>query len=291
MKHNHCKHKHLLADLIPPVVLKMLRRILSGQIYSGDFASWEEARNASGGYDSELILVKVRDALLKVKRGEAAYERDSVLFHETVYSWPLLAGLLWIASLNGNRLNLVDFGGSLGSTFYQNREFLTHLPELQWSIVEQQKFVECGKQHFESDQLRFYHTLDDCIAERNPDTILLGSVLPYLEKPYEFLKEVISKGFTYIILDRTYFLDSEADRLTVQKVPPQIYTASYPAWFLNKEKFLRFLEPTYELVAGFEALAGKIILIDASAYEKGFIFRKRVSLHGDEPGETGIKNA
>lgn len=277
--------------MIPPVVLKFLKRKVGRQVYSGDFSSWEEAQLASGGYDSVTILNKVRDALLKVKQGEAVYERDSVLFDEPQYSWPLLAGLLWIASLNGNRLNLIDFGGSLGSTFYQNRKFLEHLPELRWSIVEQQNFVECGKQLFETDQLKFYCTLDECMAARHPDTILLCSVIPYLEEPYELLQEVVAKGFTYIILDRTYFLDSGADRLTVQRVPPQIYTASYPAWFLNKEKFLRFLEPTYELVAEFEALAGKIPLVNACAFEKGFVFRKRVSLHEDKSGKTGYKDA
>jgi putative methyltransferase (TIGR04325 family) len=272
-------------------LLKFLKQRLPRYGFFGNYASWEEAKKASGGgYDSELILNKVRDSLLKVNRGEAVYERDSVLFDEVQYSWPLLSGLLWIASLNGNKLNLVDLGGSLGSTFYQNRKFLSHLPELQWSIVEQQNFVECGKQHFETDQLKFYRTLDECVITRHPDTILLCSVIPYLEKPYELLQEVVANAFSYIILDRTYFLVSEADRLTVQKVPPQIYTASYPAWFLNREKFLRLLEPTYELVAEFEALAGEISLENTSAYEKGFIFRKRISLHGDELEEKGLKD-
>lgn len=263
--------ENAFRELIPPVVLKMLGRVLGRQIYSGNFASWEEAKKTSGGYDSITILTKVRDALLKVKSGEAVYERDSVLFDEAQYSWPLLAGLLWIASLHGNRLNLVDFGGSLGSAYYQNRKFLVHLQELQWSIVEQQNFVECGKQYFETEQLNFYHTLDDCFAERNPDTILLGSVLPYLEKPYDLLREVIERGFKYVIFDRTPILEKGADRLTVQKVPDEIYEASYPAWFFNQEKFLNFFEPDYELIADFESADRANI---PSTF-KGFIFRRR----------------
>ena len=275
MKHNHCKR--LLADLIPPALVNLARRVRGGQTeYIGDFASWEASQLASGGYDSQLILAKVRDALLKVKNGEAVYERDSVLFDEVEYSWPLLAGLLWIASLNGNKLNLVDFGGSLGSTYYQNLSFLAHLPELRWSVVEQQNFVECGKQYFETDQVNFYNSLDECYAEQHPDTILLCSVLPYLEKPYELLQEIVARGFTYVILDRTPFLMTGEDRITVQKVPPQIYEASYPAWFLNEGKFLRFMEQSYELVAEFDALSGEIALKGETAHEKGFVFRKRV---------------
>ncbi len=243
--------------------------------YSGKYHSWQEAQRASGGYDSELILNKVRDALLKVKRGEAVYERDSVLFDEVQYSWPLLAGLLWAASRNGNRLNLIDFGGSLGSSYYQNRTFLAHLPELRWSIVEQHNFVQCGKKNFETEQLKFYHSLDDCMTERHPDTILLCSVLPYLERPYELLQGVVDRGFGTIIVDRTPVLLKGDDRITVQSVPPEIYEASYPAWFLNRTKLCRFLQPSYDLVAEFDALAGEIPLKGETAYEKGFIFRKR----------------
>ena len=70
------------------------------------------------------ILDKVLAATLKVKQGQAVFERDSVLFDEIEYSWPLLAGLMWAAASNGGKLNVLDFGGALGSSYYQNRKFL-----------------------------------------------------------------------------------------------------------------------------------------------------------------------
>ena len=263
---------NIFRNFLTQILSKHLACDLS---YTGNYNSWQEAQSASGGYDAALILDRVRDSLLKVKDGKAAYERDSVLFDEVQYSWPLLTGLLWAASRNGNRLNLVDFGGSLGSSYYQNRTFLAHLPELRWSIIEQHNFVQCGKKDFETEQLKFYFTLDDCMAERHPDTLLLCSVLPYLEQPYELLQEAMDRGFDTIIIDRTPVLLTGDDRITVQHVPPSIYQASYPAWFLNKTKFCRFLEPAYELVAEFEALAGEISLEDVTAHEKGFIFKRR----------------
>lgn len=231
----------------------------------------------STGYDSELILGKARDSLLKVKRGEAAYERDSVLFDKVQYSWPLLAGLLWIASQKGNRMNLVDFGGSLGSTYFQNRKFLSHLKELRWNIVEQKRFVDCGKRDFENEHLKFHHDLEDCFFEQRPDAILFSSVIQYLEQPYSLLGKACSLGFDFLLFDRTTFIESGEDRITVQKVPPDIYEASYPAWFFNREKFLDFLSADYELMAEFDALAGAIPLGNRYGYDKGFIFRKRIA--------------
>lgn len=268
--------KDILRDLIPPIFLKVYRRLGLRYGFFGNYRSWEDAKKASGGYDSDIILNKVKEALLKVKRGEAVYERDSVLFDKIQYSWPLLAGLLWIASQKGNKLNLVDFGGSLGSTYYQNRKFLTHLSELQWNIVEQNRFVECGRLYFQDEHLKFYYSLEDCFNEQQPEVILFSSVIQYLENPYDLLEDVKNKGFKYIIFDRTSFLEHGEDRITVQKVPAKIYASSYPAWFFNKEKFLNFFCRDYELIAEFDALAGTIDLGDILAIDKGFIFRKKL---------------
>ena len=76
--------KHWLADWIPPRLRRVLRSISpNGAVsYSGSFASWADARQHSDGYDVAAIVERVKQAQLKVVRGEAAYERDSVLFEK-----------------------------------------------------------------------------------------------------------------------------------------------------------------------------------------------------------------
>lgn len=243
--------------------------------YAGNYGSWHDAMQDSDGYDTDLILHKVRDSLLKVKQGDAVYERDSVIFDEIRYSWPLLAGLLWISSCNSNRLHVLDFGGSLGSSYFQNRHFLSHLAEISWNIVEQPKFVECGKQHFEDNILRFYNSMEECLTYCPCDTILLSGVLPYIEKPHDLLERIIDLGFKYIIIDRIpLFMGNMPDRLTVQNVPMHIYKARYPAWFLNRDGFLSHFKDCYETVATFDALAGAIFIGGEVAQDKGFLFKR-----------------
>ncbi len=264
------KTQQIIKYLTPPIILDIYKQYMCKYGFFGNFPSWDDAVKSSNGYDSDVILNKVKNSLLKVKEGKAAYERDSVIFDKIQYSWPLLTGLLWIASRNENRLNLVDFGGSLGSAYYQNKKFLMHLHELKWSIIEQPKFVECGKQYFENENVRFYYTLEDCIKKQNPDTILLSSVLQYLEKPYDLLEEIIDREFKYIILDRTPFLETGEDKITIQKVSPEIYRATYPAWIFNFEKFLKFFSKNYELVSDFESTDRANI---NTVTFRGFIFR------------------
>ena len=211
-------------------------------------------------------------SLLKVKNREAIYERDSVLFNEIQYSYPLLAGLMWIAASNSGILKIIDFGGSLGSTYFQNRKFLKNLNFLRWSIIEPKKHIRAGKEYFETENLKFYDTIEDCVKIENPDTILFSSVLQYLEKPYELIEYIININFDYIIIDRTGFINyGNNDLLTVQTVHPNIYIASYPCYFFNKPKFINYFLRKYTLVSEFNS----IDKYNIPAKSLGFIFKKK----------------
>src|SRR5436305_14010450 len=110
----------------------MFRRKRDSVRFSGNYKSWEEAERDSTGYAAPEILQKTRAALLKVKAGEAAFERDSVIFDTMQYNFSLLAGLLRAAAANHGRLSVLDFGGSLGSTYFQQRSFLCDVTDLHW---------------------------------------------------------------------------------------------------------------------------------------------------------------
>lgn len=261
--------------LLPPGLLGLIS-LKKGVRWSGTYASWEEALRVSTGYDSKVILDKVKDALLRVKNGEAVYERDSVLFDEIQYSWALLACLMWIAAQQRGYLNILDFGGSLGSTYFQNRKFLKALSGVQWNIVEQSHFVDVGKRHFEDSLLRFFYDIESCLNQVSPNTILFSSVIQYLEKPYELLKKVKGLKVKYILFDRTSLLIDGKDRLTVQTVPSQIYNADYPCWFFDKSRFYSFFEDDYQLIADYDALEGEMKLHNGqAAIYKGMLFVRK----------------
>lgn len=254
---------------------KMFRR--EHEWFTGNYRDYEEARRNCTGYDAPLILEKVKESLLKVKRGEAAYERDSVIFDKIEYSLPLLSFLLYAASASGNKLNILDFGGSLGSTYFQNRKFLNRLSALKWNIVEQPNFVACGKRDFADEKLLFFSSISECIRSQNPNILLMSSVLPYLPSPYEKIDEILNCDFEFIIIDRTPFFRSDLpDRLTIEHVPPEIYEAEYPAWFLNKHKFISALSNKYELYETMSA-NDKLYLRDAPADYLAMLFIRKTN--------------
>lgn len=239
------KLKQIIKKIIP-------RRFLPTSRWKGNFSTWDEALNLSSSYDVQEVFDRVANSTRKVINGEAAYERDSVLFDKIEYSWPLLTALLWVASQNKGRLSLIDFGGALGSSYYQSRNFLGHLEELNWNIVEQEGFVKLGQKEFEQGPVKFYSTIENCLAKGSVDMVLLSCVTPYLESPYQFIDSLLGFKIPYILVDRTPLLGQNPDRLTIDKVPDSIYSATIPTWFLNQDKFEKAFKG-YTLISDFQS--------------------------------------
>jgi putative methyltransferase (TIGR04325 family) len=242
------------------------------EVFTGDYATWEDASSQCSGYAADVIFEKTKAAAMAVKQGQALFERDSVLFHEEFYAWQMLACLNAIAASNEGRLSVLDFGGSLGSSYFQHRKILQMLPSLSWTVVEQAHYVDFGSKNFEDCFLKFLPTIPEAIEASQPNVVLFGSVLSYLPNPFEVLQRVISSSIDAIIVDRTAFLEGNKDRLTIQKVSPHIYDASYPARFFSLPKFKGFMS-----AAGFELISEWISFDDYRltgelTSSKGFLF-------------------
>src|SRR4051794_8176228 len=110
----------LALQFLPPVVSRALKDVFGAVHFSGDFATWQEAQSKSEGYGANQILERVSEGAREVKEGRARYERDSKVFYEKSYEWPMLSCLLWAAVRDEGSLSVLDFGGSLGSRYYQH---------------------------------------------------------------------------------------------------------------------------------------------------------------------------
>lgn len=270
--------KTILKAFTPPIIALIFNRFKKRKypphMWAGNYSSWQQVMAHCTGYDDGLILEKCKNSLLKVKSGEAVYERDSVVFNKKQYSWGLLATLQNCFIATGE-LNVLDFGGSLGSTYYQNIEFLNSTKKITWGIVEQSNFVICGQEYFEDEQLKFYYSPEECIIKQHPNILLLSGVLQYLENPYQWIEKFIALKVPNIIIDRTAFISGDHSRLTLQNVPDKIYQASYPCWFFNEHEFLNAFSEKYNLIAEFNSYADSPMLSDdgKQMYWKGYFLK------------------
>ncbi|WP_438480188.1 methyltransferase, TIGR04325 family [Oleiharenicola lentus] len=240
---------------LPESVRLKLRAAFGWKWFRGDYATWDEAKAASTGYEQTLILDRVLSATRAVQAGSAAYEQDGVLFFAAKPDAALMAAFEEIKSASEGRLRVLDFGGSLGSLYWRHREWLPPTPGLGWDIVEQSIFVQAGRREFANTPLRFFESIAAAEAAGPHDVLLCSTTLQYLEDPAAVFREWKSYRWPWLLLNNLPLHVHEPDRLRVQHVPPSIYPASYPVWFFNREQLLARLAPDYELVREFPSEA------------------------------------
>ncbi len=241
--------------------------------WSGDYKTWEEALAKTTGYNEDSILNKIKESVLKVKNGQAEYERDSVAFDTFEYSEEFLNALK--LTVKDNSISLIDFGGSLGSQYFQYKRFFEGV-DINWMVVEQKHFVDCGNKEIANDQLRFFNSIEEALQYKKASTVVLSSVLPYLKEPFKQIEKTKAYDPDFIIIDRNPFIEMESDLLTVQQVPESIYKASYPAWFFNEEKFKKAFSDKYIIKNEFSSpFSSPAIVNDRPAVWKGLILIKK----------------
>lgn len=215
--------------------------------FSGPYADWAQATARANGYDDPSILQEVLTATRAVLAGRAAFERDSALFLQPAMPMTLLAVVLGHALRNPGPLVIIDFGGSLGSSYRHVRPYLPPLPGLRWCVVEQSSFVEAGRAEFSTDELQFHFSLDE-LKDAGPAPLLLASgVLAYLPEPTRVLEDFSASGARTLFIDRTPMSDLPEDIVCVQHTPRFVYRSSYPCWALSRAKLLSRLATNWRL--------------------------------------------
>jgi putative methyltransferase (TIGR04325 family) len=247
--------------------------------YRGNYSCWNEAAKAcKEGYAQQSILEKVKQSTKDVVSGRAKFERDSMTFSHEEYNWPLLAVLWREAKKNSKPFAVLDFGGALGSAYFQNRKLLHGMEGLRWCVVEQSHYVECGRESFETEQLRFYSNISECLTQEHVTVALFSSVLAYLPDPWQVLSDVTSAGIGTIVIDQTQILDRGSDdRIVVQTVPSYIYKAQYPMRLFNQQSISTVLSRTHLCEATYDGFNAITVL--AAPFQiarlKGSIWRKK----------------
>lgn len=252
----------LARRFVPAPLRRRINHLLGAGIrYSGPHADWADAQRHCAGYDREHILQRVRATSLRVRAGEFAYEQDSVGFVEPSPPRNLLRALEAAAAANpmaSGGLNVLDFGGSLGSLFQRVRPWLGKVEVAQWLVCEQPHFVACGRAEFLDHPLDFSTNPADALRRGPVDLLVLSSVLPYLPDPIGTLRDLAALEPRYILIDRTPLARDGNDHLFVQHTPRSIYRASYPCWWLSRRSLDHALEGRHACDAVLECTEGAV---------------------------------
>jgi putative methyltransferase (TIGR04325 family) len=209
--------------------LPLVRAIANpGITFTGDYPSFEAALEAAHtAADDNYQQLSARSfAIERARRG-----RDE-LTPIPGLALGLLAALQHITLQGEERLDIVDFGGGMGHHYFELRPHLDC--PVTWHVVELPRTAEQAHELFGSEELRFHVELT--AVPVSPNVVVAAGALQYTSDPFRYLQLLAGLGSHWLLLDRLPLIDGPRDRLTVQTVPPTLYDARYPAWFLSRER-------------------------------------------------------
>lgn len=248
---------------------------LSQICYLGQYDSWEEGLRDCRGYDDDIILDKVSSAIEKVVDGSAAWERDSYLFYEPKYVHRICAMILKCAVQNDNQgVRVLDIGGSLGSTYFQNRNFLKDVHNLEYIVAEQENYTAYGHKNLENGELRFICSAEDFAEYGIFDIVLISSSLQYIEQYEEILLKIKKMKPRYIIIDR--IMVGSKKRVCKEMVPETFYKSSYPLRIFVESEIENFFGDDYIITErDVSSVPEMAYFIDGQADSRYYVFEKK----------------
>ena len=268
------KVKKLVRRWLPQGVRDALNRLFGYAIYfRGVFDDWQSAQADAGGYSEDLLVKRLCTAAREVREGNAAWEQDGMVWDHIPSDMPTFAAMARVALAQGGRISVLDFGGGLGCGYFQCRAFLPDSTFRSWAVVEQPKLVNFGAKEISRDALRFFHSIQDALAWKEPDVAFFSGVLQFLEDPWKTLNCIIDSGIPYLIIDR-HPCTMTRELITVQVIPSSMYSASYPSWLFDCPRMLERLGEHYDLLASWDGKDPAIRGWGIGAEFRGYFFKR-----------------
>ena len=245
---------------------------IDGVRYLGEYDRWSDAAKECEGCDDSVIINKVISATQEVLNGDAVWERDSFLFYQEKYVYKICASIVKCALQNCNRgVRILDIGGSLGSTYFQNKKYLADVKNLEYIVAEQDHFSEYGHENLENGVLKFVSSNYNWEEDGKFDIILMSASLQYIADYEGIISRIRKAGPRYIILDRV--LVSDRMRICKETVPEKIYSSSYPVVVFSEKMLRAFFEPDYVLVENdISSVPEKAYFVDGKAESRYYVF-------------------
>jgi len=213
-------------------VKKLLRK--NHLNFSGPFISWDEADMNSSGYDSEIVLKKVRNATREVLEGIKSYERDGTSFVNKPVKNTIISIL---ESENFKNSLIVDIGGGLGS-LYINYKNIFLKQNFNYHVIEQKKFCEAGEQLNSEFNLNINYHTNLASIDKQVDIVICSSFLQYVQNWKNYINDILSTKPKYIIIDRHPLKETNNGIFVQLNTGYYEKEVTYPIHILKRKEFL-----------------------------------------------------
>ena len=136
----------------------------------------------------------------------------------------------------GDNDKILDFGGGIGYAFYLAK-YKDILPQnIKWTVCELENILKVGKKFAKDSNENRIEFIEGIDSNTNFNILFSSGAFQYIDK--FFMEEIISKNYTYIILDR-FPLSENKTFLSIQNQGGGLYVKHY---IYNKNEFINILK-------------------------------------------------
>jgi putative methyltransferase (TIGR04325 family) len=262
--------------VVPPGIVRLARTVRppppSPYGYFGDYPTFAAAMAdcKTDGYSDAGVVAKVSQQTRELRQrvsGADAPSLDARVFQN------LAATLVAMGETAQAERSVLDFGGGLGIHYFHLRRYLGRRSPLRWVVCETVPMAEEGAKNFASDELSFISTLEQ--APGPFDVLISSGALQCVPEPTETLVKHAALS-SHVLFNRLPLIESDRDRLTIQKVHPSIYAATMPIWFFSKSRWLAKLDELgFDVTMRWEVPQDVLWLDGQSLILQGLLARRR----------------
>jgi putative methyltransferase (TIGR04325 family) len=259
--------KRVAVLLLPPLVTDLLRRMLQSSETRPPAALVEELRDAikvvapeweavpetswittDGWLHSSIVetqLTKWPSFVESVQRPNAlgvAHEARpgapvNVSSHNIIMTFGYVLGRA-IAVRRNEPVRILDWGGGIGHYALLARQLYPEA-SIRYTVCELPPLVDAGRKLVPDAQF----TADGNEALKGSyDLFYASSSLQYVRDFYGLLQRIVANGSRWIMVCRMPFVDVADDFVVVQRPQRYGYDTEYTGWFLNRNKFVNFMQ-------------------------------------------------
>ena len=265
--------KHIVRQLLPPIAIEIIKRVMPASPPPVDASTpaspapgetpslrtvltkpeWEalpdsdELWTVHEGWSHQSIADTQRakwPAFLASVEGtrpfgwshEAAPGAPiDVSAHNTIITFGHVLGR---AAVGRDSLSVLDWGGGIGHYAVYAQRLMPEL-KLDYTVKDLPPLCAVGREFL--PQVTF-DSRDDVVLSRQYDLVFASSSLQYNRDFYGVLDRLCRATGAWLFITRSPFVREHDDFVVVQRPYAYGYMTEYAAWFVNRKRFISFIE-------------------------------------------------
>ncbi len=201
----------------------------NGPIWEGIYSSFSQVPVEGPGFDGEVWLNNSlkKMAVLRLEAEKSALLPPPSNLREILL--PLVAAVVYQEQ---RKLKILDFGGSIGFTYYQTVRALPGAERVEYHIVERESVCVAGRKFFsEANGNLFFH--EELPGKGVFDIVYLGSTLHYIDDWQGLLSQICKLSPKYLLL-----VEVPAGDIPTFITAQHHYSSRIPVRFFNINELL-----------------------------------------------------